>query len=242
MCGKLLTHISMPILFVHNVYKWDPWCDPSQRKSLQYPGTPTLSRICKFLQTLYSPIQPPNRSFNLPSPKPTSSLCPGTPDALKGFNNLKEAFCSTPILAHPDPNRLFVVEVDASTIGAGTVLSQCKGEPPVLHPCAYFSKKLSPAEQNYDVVIRELLAIKLALEEWRHWLEGANHTFNTDHRILEYLREAKRQTALTSPSPIDLVQRTSSLMHCPVFINLISHLLLTQFSLQPWLWALFSGH
>ncbi len=67
-------------------------------------------------------------------------------------------------------------------------------EPPVLHPCAYFSKKLSPAEQNYDIGDRELLAIKLALEEWRHWLEGAQHPFEviTDHKNLQYLRDAKR--------------------------------------------------
>ncbi|KAL0150331.1 hypothetical protein M9458_054333 [Cirrhinus mrigala] len=39
----------------------------------------------------------------------------------------------------------------------------------------------------------DLLAIKLALEEWRHWLEGAKHPFTvlTDHRNLEYLRSAK---------------------------------------------------
>ena len=29
---------------------------------------------------------------------------------------------------------------------------------------------------------RESLAVKLALEEWRHWLEGANHPF-TELRI-----------------------------------------------------------
>ncbi len=87
-----------------------------------------------------------------------------------------------------------MVEVDAATLGVGVVLSQWKGEPPVLHPCAYFSKKLSPAEQNYDVGNRELLAIKLALEEWRHWLEGAKHPFVviTDHKNLQYLQEAKR--------------------------------------------------
>ncbi|XP_015224357.1 PREDICTED: RNA-directed DNA polymerase homolog [Cyprinodon variegatus] len=45
---------------------------------------------------------------------------------------------------------------------------------------------LSPAEQNYDVGDRELLAIKLALEEWRHWLEGAEHPVLvwTDHKNL----------------------------------------------------------
>lgn len=42
--------------------------------------------------------------------------------------------------------------------------------------------------------LNQLLVIKLALEEWRHWLEGANHPFQviTDHRNLEYLRDAKR--------------------------------------------------
>ncbi len=65
--------------------------------------------------------------------------------------------------------------------------------PPVLHPCAYFSKKMSPAEQNYDIGNCELLAIKLALEEWRHWLEGAQHPFEviTDHKNLQYLRDVK---------------------------------------------------
>ncbi|KAK3540596.1 hypothetical protein QTP70_034354 [Hemibagrus guttatus] len=50
------------------------------------------------------------------------------------------------------------------------------------------------AEANYDVGNRELLAIKAALEEWRHWLEGAHHPFQVlnDHRNLEYLRGAKR--------------------------------------------------
>lgn len=64
----------------------------------------------------------------------------------------------------------------------------------MLHPCAYFSKKLSLAEQNYDIGNRELLTIKLSLEVWRHWLEGAKHPFEviTDHKILQYLRETKR--------------------------------------------------
>ncbi len=48
--------------------------------------------------------------------------------------------------------------------------------------------------RNYDVGNRELLAMKLALEEGRHWLEGTTHPFTvlTDHKNLEYLRSAKR--------------------------------------------------
>ncbi|KAK3518378.1 hypothetical protein QTP86_003532 [Hemibagrus guttatus] len=106
----------------------------------------------------------------------------------------KQAFTTAPLLVHPDPERPFVVEVDASTTGVGAVLSQQQGKPLRLHPCAFFSRKLNPAEANYDIGNRELLAVKLALEEWRHWLEGAKHPFTvlTDHKNLEYLRAAKR--------------------------------------------------
>ncbi len=86
-----------------------------------------------------------------------------------------------------------MVEVDASDTGIGAILSQRSGKDSKIHPCAYLSKKLSPAERNYAVGDRELLAIK-ALEEWRHWLEGAEHPFVvwTDHKNLEYLKMAKR--------------------------------------------------
>ncbi|KAL0183658.1 hypothetical protein M9458_019354, partial [Cirrhinus mrigala] len=91
-----------------------------------------------------------------------------TPEATLAFERLKEAFTSAPILVHPDPQKPFVVEVDASTTGVGAILSQQQGNPPQLKPCAYFSRKFNPAEKNYDISNRELLAIKLALEEWRH--------------------------------------------------------------------------
>ncbi|KAK3545988.1 hypothetical protein QTP70_018944 [Hemibagrus guttatus] len=117
-----------------------------------------------------------------------------TDPARSAFQQLKNCFTTAPILRHPDPDLPFVVEVDASSSGLGAVLSQRHGEPGKLHPCAFYSRKLTSAEVNYDVGNRELLAIKAALEEWRHWLEGARHPFQvlTDHRNLEYLRGAKR--------------------------------------------------
>lgn len=109
--------------------------------------------------------------------------------ATEAFQKLKQAFTSAPILRHPDPKRLFCVEVDASETGVGAILSQCSGSPPKLYLVAFFSRKLSPAERNYGVGNRELLAVKLALKEWRHWLEGAFHPFVVymDHKNLEYL-------------------------------------------------------
>ncbi|KAK3553489.1 hypothetical protein QTP70_004148 [Hemibagrus guttatus] len=98
-----------------------------------------------------------------------------TPAAIQAFNMLKQAFTTAPLLVYPDPELPFVVEVDTSTTGVGVVLSQQQEDPPKLHPCAFFSHKLNPAEANYDIGNRELLTVKLVLEEWRHWLEGAKH-------------------------------------------------------------------
>lgn len=113
------------------------------------------------------------------------------------FDHLKRLFTSAPILIMPDPKRQFIVEVDASDVGVGVVLSQRSPQDDRIHPCAFYSHRLSPAQRNYDVGNRELLAIRLALGEWRHWLEGASVPFIvwTDHRNLEYIRSAKRLSA-----------------------------------------------
>lgn len=68
---------------------------------------------------------------------------------------------STALLIHPDPEKPFVVEVDASTTRVGAVLSQQQGKPSRLNPCAFLSKKLT-TKCNYDIGNQELHAIKLA--------------------------------------------------------------------------------
>ncbi|KAL0161469.1 hypothetical protein M9458_045194, partial [Cirrhinus mrigala] len=116
------------------------------------------------------------------------------PQAQVAFDNLKSRFVSAPVLCFPDPKRQFIVEVDASAVGVGAVLSQRSELDGKVHPCAAFSHRLSPAERNYDISNRELLAVRLALGEWRHWLEGSAQPFLvwTDHKNLEYVRSAKR--------------------------------------------------
>lgn len=117
-----------------------------------------------------------------------------SPAAETAFQTLKRRFTSAPILTMPDPQRQFVVEVDASNEGIGAILSQRSEQDGKMHPCAFLSRRLSRAERNYDVGNWELLAVKVALEEWRHLLEGANHPFIvwTDHKNLEYIKKAKR--------------------------------------------------
>lgn len=77
------------------------------------------------------------------------------------FDTLKTLFASAPILTQPDTSRQFIV--DSSEFSA--VLSQRKDSSGKLKPCTFFSKKLSTAKQNYHIGNRELLVIKLALEE-----------------------------------------------------------------------------
>lgn len=106
---------------------------------------------------------------------------------------LEERFTSAPVLTIPDPKLQFILEVDASEVGIGAVLSQRSTKDNQLHPCTFLSRKLTLTEWNYDGGNWELLAIKVALGEWRRWLEGAEPPFLvwTNHRNLEYLQSAR---------------------------------------------------
>lgn len=100
----------------------------------------------------------------------------------------------SPILKHPDSYKSFIAQVDASETGVGAVLSQRFGKKPKLHPLGFFSRKLSPAERNYDIGNRKYLAMKLSLEECCHWLEEELYPFTifTGHKNVEYNKSVKR--------------------------------------------------
>lgn len=70
----------------------------------------------------------------------------------------------------PDLDGQFVLEVDVSNIGIVGIVLQRALRDQNLQPCDTFSQQLSLAEVNYDKDNRELLVVKMALEEWRHWL------------------------------------------------------------------------
>jgi hypothetical protein len=107
-------------------------------------------------------------------------------DREKSFQELKQHLTSAPVLLLPDPTKPFSVTADASDLAIGAVLSQNqgKGEQPV----AYESRKLSPAEINYPIHEKELLAIVHALKLWRPYLEGTKFTVITDHASLEFIK------------------------------------------------------
>jgi hypothetical protein len=109
------------------------------------------------------------------------------------FEQLKEAFCSAPILRHFNPDLTCVVEADSSDYVTAGVLSQ-HDEYGVLHPVAYLSKRLNPAECNYEIYDKELLAIVRCFEQWRPELEGAAFPIQvlSDHKNLQYFTTTKQ--------------------------------------------------
>ena len=163
------------------------WPTPDSRKKVQqFLGFANFYR--RFIRG-FSAIAAPLHALTSSKVRFSWSL-----EAKAAFQDLKTRFTTAPILTMPDHRRQFVVEVDASNEGIGAILSQRSEQDGKMHPCAFLSRRLSRAERNYDVGNRELLAVKMALEEWRHWLEGAEHPFIvwTDHKNLEYIRKAKR--------------------------------------------------
>ena len=81
------------------------------------------------------------------------------------FESIKKAFSTAPILQHFDLEKECVVETDTSDYISGAVLSQPDHEG-VLCPIAFLSHHHLPAECNYEIYDKELLAIIHAFEEW----------------------------------------------------------------------------
>lgn len=85
------------------------------------------------------------------------------------FDTLKNAFCSYPILRHFEPELDTILETDSSDLVISGILSQWHEHPEgkwLLHPVAYFSRKMTSTEENYGIGDKELLAIVESIKEW----------------------------------------------------------------------------
>ncbi|KAI0992264.1 hypothetical protein K3495_g15922, partial [Podosphaera aphanis] len=116
-----------------------------------------------------------------------------TKERQRAFDKLKSLFITAPILAMWDGDKHTILETDASGWATGGCLSQYKlgGK---LKPIAYYSKKLAPAECNYDIHDKELLSIIRCLQEWRSELIGLKEPFLilSDHKNLRYFMSTRK--------------------------------------------------
>ena len=105
--------------------------------------------------------------------------------ATEAFEKLKMAMTTIPVLALPNWDLPFLIKTDASGTGLGAVLSQ-NG-----HPIAFFSQKLSTRAQAKSIYERELMAVVLSVQKWRHYLLGRKFTIISDQKALKFLLEQR---------------------------------------------------
>ena len=101
-------------------------------------------------------------------------------DSCRSFSKLKDILLSSAVLRNPDFNKPFILQTDASEMGAGAVLSQQDADGSD-HPVAFFSRKLLPHEQRFSTVEKECLSIKLGIEAFHVYLLGKEFLVQTDH-------------------------------------------------------------
>lgn len=113
-----------------------------------------------------------------------------SPAADQAFYNLKQLMSHTPVLAIPDFNLPFTIETDACSTGVGAVLMQLD------RPVAFLSKALGPKHQHLSIYEKEFLALIMAVEKWRAYLQRQEFIIRTDHKSLSYLTEQNLQSDL----------------------------------------------
>ena len=82
-----------------------------------------------------------------------------SPEALEAFDHLKATCLQAPILAFPDFDKPFLLEMDASGKGLGAVLSQKQADGQY-HPITYASHVMNETKQRYHSNKQEFLTLK----------------------------------------------------------------------------------
>ena len=102
-----------------------------------------------------------------------------TDEQENALEEIKKLVTDAPVLAYFEPNLELQVQCDASTKGLGAALMQND------QPIAYVSRALTPTEQRYAQIEKEMLAIVFALEKFNHYTYGRKVKVQSDHKPLE---------------------------------------------------------
>jgi hypothetical protein len=133
----------------------------------------------------------------------------------EAFQKLKNRIAEDVVLALPTDEGKFQLEADASERATRAVLEQeQEGE---WHPVAFQSHGLNDTERNYKIYDKEMLAIMLALDEYRQLRIGARQTFEiwTDHQNLEYFKKPQKLNRRQVRWITELSEYNFSLKHRP---------------------------
>ena len=117
-----------------------------------------------------------------------------TDNCQKSFEKLKAILKSAPVLLAPNFDKEFKLAVDASDVGAGSVLLQ-EDDNGVDHPVCYYSKKFNKHQRNYSTIEKECLSLILALQHFEVYLASsvAPIVIFTDHNPLTFIHKMKNK-------------------------------------------------
>lgn len=108
-----------------------------------------------------------------------------TNNCQNAFAKLKEKFSIAPILQGPNWSFPFNISTDASDTAIGASLGQKENQ---FNYAIYFIiKNLTPAELNYTVTEKEMLAVLHAVNKFRHYITSYQVYIDTDHSAIKYL-------------------------------------------------------
>src|SRR5690348_13803616 len=148
------------------------------------------------------------------------------------FESLKRALCEAPVLLIPDPSKPFTLNCDASDFAIGSTLQQDHGNG--LQPVAYRSKKLSPAERNYDTREKEFMALVDACSHFRAYLHSElPFTLLTDHDSLKYHRTMPNLTGRLARWVEKMAEFDYTIAHIPGAKNVVVDALSRRADLKP---------
>ena len=122
-------------------------------------------------------------------------LCEWTQTCQGSFDLLKKYLAESPILKYPDPEKPYILFMDATKYAWACVLTQAchhiiEGkERTVLHPVTYMSGLFRGSQLNWASFTKEAYAIYMSVKKLSFYLDDADITLRSDHLPLKRFLE-----------------------------------------------------
>ena len=152
---------------------------PTTKKEVErYLGM--VNWLIKFIPNLAQGLSPINRL------KGKEILFRWTAECDHAFDIVQNLVSNTKFLFHPDFNRKFYIQTDASNNCIGAMLFQ-HGDDNKVKPIEFMSRKLHGNELNWHSNEKECFAVLQAVKKWYKFLCANPFVILTDHKNLEVL-------------------------------------------------------
>ena len=172
---------------------------PERLTALQaYPRPTTVKGVSRFLAMInfYRRFLPHAAEHQAALHEAKAGLrgkqpFPWTPELERAFDACKANLAEAVLLAHPDPTATLGLFADASSHSVGACLQQRVDG--AWQPLELFSKKLTPRQRQWPAYYRELHAVYLAVQHFRHILSAQHCIIFTDHKPLTFAFQQSRE-------------------------------------------------